>query len=131
MLGLPFPAGAELEKMALNGASPKKIKPVLKGSNCCLSGVENQCKKMLQSGENMNNIARYAIEFISDTLEKMTDMVLSRYGNLPLIFAGGVMSNSFIRKKFTEKYNAFFAEPRFSSDNAVGVAILAHLKNKK
>ena len=47
------------------------------------------------------------------------------------MFAGGVMSNSLIRKYFMAKYGAYFAEPAFSSDNAAGTAILASLLSKK
>ena len=50
---------------------------------------------------------------------------------LPLVYAGGVMSNSIIRKHFEERYGAFFAEPKFSSDNASGVAILANRLHEK
>lgn len=41
------------------------------------------------------------------------------------------MSNSIIRKHFEERYGAFFAEPKFSSDNASGVAILANRLHEK
>ena len=61
----------------------------------------------------------------------MTDTLLERYGNLPLLYAGGVMSNSMIRTKFQQKYNAYFAAPEFSADNAAGVAIMSYLKDKK
>ena len=46
------------------------------------------------------------------------------HGNLPVIYAGGVMSNSIIRRMLSVTGNEFFAEPAFSSDNAAGVALL-------
>ena len=55
----------------------------------------------------------------------MTDRLLEKYGELPLIFAGGVMSNTIIKNSFTEKYNAVFAESCYSTDNAAGIAYLA------
>ncbi len=128
MLGLSFPAGAELEKIALKGASPKKIKPVLKGTDCCFSGVENQCKKMLQSGETKNNIARYAIDFILETISIMAYEVLDKFGDLPIVFAGGVMSDSIIREALEKRFDCFFAEPQYSCDNAVGIAVLTAIK---
>ena len=60
----------------------------------------------------------------------MTQYLLREYGNLPLLYSGGVMSNSIIREKFQNQYGAFFAAPEFSSDNAAGVAVLGFLKNK-
>ena len=48
------------------------------------------------------------------------------YGRqLPVVYAGGVMSNTIIRNELEAKYGAFFAQPEFSADNAVGVALLA------
>ena len=128
MLGLSFPAGPELEKFAINGSSPKKIKPVLKGNNCCLSGVENQCKNMLQSGEDKNNIARYAIEYILETISSMADGLITDLGKLPIIFAGGVMSNTIIKEALKKRFNCYFAEPQYSCDNAVGIAVLTAIK---
>ena len=60
----------------------------------------------------------------------MTDKILEEYGDLPILYSGGVMSNTFIKERLTEKYGGLFATPEFSSDNAAGVAILTYLKEK-
>ncbi|MDY6016998.1 MAG: peptidase M22, partial [Oscillospiraceae bacterium] len=62
------------------------------------------------------------------TIEKMTEAALSEFGKLPLVYAGGVMSNSLIRERILGKFDASFAQPDFSCDNAAGVAVLASLK---
>ena len=41
MLGLDFPCGAELEKLALKNTEKINVHPCLKGCDCCLSGIEN------------------------------------------------------------------------------------------
>ena len=41
------------------------------------------------------------------------------------------MSNSIIRNDFMNRYNAYFAEPQYSSDNACGIAILSSICNKE
>ena len=64
-------------------------------------------------------------------LEKMTKNILGKYGNLPLVFAGGVMSYSLIRQRFTKEFGAYFAEPAFSADNAAGTAYLTYLREQK
>ena len=125
MMGLAFPCGRELEALALKSSEKYNPKVCVKGGNCSLSGLENQCRKMLDSGESKENVARYCLDFISKTLEKMTEYALNEYGNLPLVFAGGVMSNSIIREKIQSRFGASFAQPDFSCDNAAGVAILA------
>lgn len=130
MIGLDFPCGQKLDMLAREGSLTKKIRPFVVDGNCSLSGVENQCRKMLESGQAHEDIARYCIEYISASLDKMTEYLLGRYGNLPLVYSGGVMSNSIIREKFQNKYGAYFAAPEFSSDNAAGVAVIGYLKNK-
>lgn len=125
MMGLSFPCGKELEKLALNFDGQVKVKPTLKGCDCCLSGLENQCRKMYDNNSSKENIAYYCLKYIEATLKAMTDKLLEKYGRIPLIYAGGVMSNSIIRKTFETDYKAYFAEPDFSCDNAAGTAYLA------
>ncbi len=130
MLGLSFPAGKELDKLACSYTDKIKVKPVLKGCNCSLSGVENKCKKMLEENEPKEKIARYCIEYICACLDEMAAALLKEYGNLPLVFSGGVMSNSIISKRLSKKYSAVFALPEFSCDNAAGIAVLTAITEK-
>lgn len=125
MLGLPFPAGKYLEELALKSDRKFKIKPVMKGMECCLSGVENKCRKMLENGEKPEDIALFCLKSVEAALCGMTDATLSEYGKLPLVYAGGVMSNCIIRNTIENKYGGIFAKPEFSSDNAAGIAVLA------
>ena len=131
MLGLPFPAGKYLEELALLSTAKFKIKPTMKGSECCLSGIENKCRKMLDSGEKREDIALFCLKSIEAALCGMTDALIAEYGKLPLIYAGGVMSNKIIRKTIEEKYGGIFAMPEFSSDNAAGIAVLASIAAEK
>ena len=130
MLGLQFPCGKELEKLALKSDKTFKIKPSMKELDCSLSGVENKCKAMLLQNQKSEDIAKYCIDYICGTVDEMTKRALKAYGDLPIVFAGGVMSNTIIKNVITKKYNAFFAQPEFSCDNAVGVAIYSALKEK-
>lgn len=128
LLGLAFPAGKELEKLAELSDIRYKIRPSLKGADCSLSGVENQCAKMLREGSPGPEIAAFCLQSILAALEGMAEELLRQLGKLPLVFAGGVMSNRMIREALTGKYGAIFAEPEFSADNAAGVAVLTALK---
>lgn len=130
LLGLDFPAGPELEKLAAQSSSVFKIHPCLKGCDCCLSGVENICADMIRSGESPCDVAHYCIEYIQATLVGMADAVRQGREDLPLLFAGGVMSNTAINAFMTRKYGALFAKPGFSSDNAAGVAALAAVRTE-
>ncbi len=127
-MGLRFPAGKELEELALKSEKDYKNKINLKDGFCSLSGLENKCLKMLSDGESKEDTAKFLLSYIADVVCEMTSFALEKIGNSPVVFAGGVMSNSIIRKKVESKFNAFFAEPDFSCDNAAGVAILASLR---
>ena len=130
MLGLRFPCGAELEKLAVNADKDFKVKPVLKNGSCCLSGVENKCRDMLAKGERPENIAKYCLDFIGETVIAMTSSARESCGELPLVFAGGVMSDVIIRDRILSVFpEANFAEPAFSCDNAAGVAIFGCMKH--
>ncbi len=124
MLQLPFPAGPQLNALAESGVWDKKIPIKLQGADCSVSGLQNKCKALLDAGELPQNIARFTFEYLANTLDKMTEQILIQYPNIPLVFSGGVMSNTIIRQRIQTKYNAFFAEPVFSSDNAAGIAVL-------
>ena len=122
MLGLHFPCGAELEKLAVGADKHYKMKPVLKDGSCCLSGLENKCGNMLKNGESPENVAAFCLDFIAGTVIAMTDHAVNKYGVLPLVFAGGVMSDVIIRDRIISRYpSASFAQPQFSCDNAAGV----------
>lgn len=131
ILGLPFPAGKELDKLALQGDLPRNIKVSLKGLDCSISGLENQAIELVKKGTKSEDVARFTIEYICTVLDKMTENIIKEHGNIPLIFAGGVMSNSLISKRLTAKYGAHFASAELSSDNAVGIAVLTALSDSR
>lgn len=132
MMGLRFPSGAEMDVLSQKSDRDfGKIKVFSKGADVSLSGLENKCKKMLSDGESKEDISRFCFQYISSALETMTDRIIEEYGSLPLLYSGGVMSNSLIKEKLKIKYNGIFASPEFSADNAAGVAILAYFKENK
>ncbi|MDE5576738.1 MAG: peptidase M22 [Oscillospiraceae bacterium] len=128
MLGLQFPCGKQLEKLAEKSGQRFRIKPVLKDGSCCLSGLENLCSKMLANGEAPEDIANFCLQYIYSTIRYMTLYALEKYGKLPIVFAGGVMSNKIIRNQLAGNFGTYFAEPEFSCDNAAGTAVFAALK---
>ena len=131
MLGLPFPSGALLEQLAAKSDRVFRIHPTLRDGNPSLSGIENQCRAMLDRGEPKEDIAAFCLQSVAAALEGMTEHLLLEYGGLPLLYAGGVMSNAMIRDRFTARYGARFAPPALSADNAAGVAILGYLKHER
>jgi len=127
MLGSSFPAGPFLEKLSLNGTLPERPVVRIKDGRCSLSGFENKTKNMLEKGISPENIAFYTIETVASTVKKMVDEYNPE--KLPVLYVGGVMSNERIRSVLSDD-NSYFAEPRFSSDNAAGIAYLALRKTE-
>ncbi|MBO5745780.1 MAG: peptidase M22 [Clostridia bacterium] len=127
LLGMSFPAGKELDVLSQNGSWNKKIRISVKGADCSISGLENKAKELLSSGVPHEDIAFFTIKYLCETVDSMTSSLKEEYGNLPFVFAGGVMSNSYIRKVITEKHGAFFASAQLSSDNAVGTAVMTSI----
>ncbi len=125
MLGMGFPCGPELERAALAWDGPVKARAYMKGRDCSLSGVENQCRKLWEEGHPREEVARTCLEMVLAALDAMCAGLLEDFGPLPVVFSGGVCSNSILRERLTEKYGGAFAAPEFSADNGAGAAILA------
>ncbi len=129
MLGLDFPCGAALERLSssyLGEIQKKKI--TVKDGKCSLSGLENIAQRFYNETEDKAATAALVFDFICRTLEEMAKQIVEKYGNMPVLFAGGVMSNKVMRTRLGTSLEAYFSEAEFSSDNAAGVALLARLR---
>ena len=78
---------------------------------------------MIQKGNAKEEIAAFVLYFVGWTLMEMTVCVREKYPNIPIVYSGGVMSCSILKKMLSGK-DRYFAEPSFSSDNAAGIACL-------
>lgn len=124
-LGLKFPCGAALESLAseYNGKTENSLLSVKDG--CCnLSGFENKAIKLYERTGDRSAVAAYVFTSICRTLTKMGEQIIEKYGQMPVLFAGGVMSNRYMRNALSERFEAYFSEPAFSADNAAGIALL-------
>ena len=131
MLGMTFPCGKELDALSQKSEKNYKIKPTMLDGDCSLSGVENKARNMIDKGELAEDVAKFVLTYIAETVSSMLGGVVDKYGDLPVVFSGGVASNSLLRKIINERYNAYFAESEFSLDNAAGTAIYAYLKDNR
>ena len=129
MLGLSFPSGTELEKLADESEKSYNPKVYFKDGCPSLSGLENQCRKMLQDGDRPCDIARYCLDYVGEAIMGMAQAAIKCCGELPMVFGGGVMSNSIIRQKLKESFNCSFTPIQYCSDNAVGIAVFAAIKD--
>ena len=114
------------EKEALKNTSkiPRK-KISSNGMTVNLSGLENMAIKLYQDTNDIPMTAAFVFDYIGNAIAKICEGYIEKFGDSTFVYAGGVMSNSLIKKKLAEKFNAVFAVPELSSDNAVGTAVLA------
>lgn len=125
LLGLPFPAGKALDKLYEDGAPVKPFPVKLNGFTFSLSGMENKVKALAEGGSTPAGIARFVLDTISDTVARTTQAAQEQYPGLPVLCSGGVASNRRLREVMEARCGALFAPPEYSTDNALGVAILA------
>lgn len=131
MLGLDFPCGKQLDLLSRECEQNFKIKPSMKGLDCSLSGVENKAHAMLENGASKQETAKFTLTYISQTICEMLRRIKREYGELPVVFSGGVASNSLLRQYVNNEFNAYFAQSEFSLDNAAGCAVYAYLKENR
>lgn len=128
VMGMKFPCGPELEKAAKTFDGKKqRVKISVNGLYCNLSGLENKANELFERTSNIEETASFVFEFVSETLYAMSSNLRKIYPDIPIVYAGGVMSSSIIKDKLSE-FGSRYAEPRFSSDNAAGCALLCRKK---
>ena len=131
MMGLKFPCGKELEILAgaYDGKLPK-AKICVNDGKCNLSGLENIAQRLYEETKNKEYVSAYVLNFIAETLVALTEQIREKYPDVPIVYAGGVMSNGILKKRLSDFNKTYFAEPEFSADNAAGIAVLIQRKYK-
>ena len=125
-LGFGFPAGAEVSRLAAQCTEEIRPKSSVKGLQCSLSGLENQCNALLAAGKAPEYVCKYCLLCVADTVVRMTKAAQKEYPGLPVVCAGGVMSSDIIRTWVQQRLpQVYFVPGQYSSDNAIGVSILA------
>lgn len=129
LMGMKFPCGREMESL-LSERNIEKIKTRIsvKGLTCNLSGLENLASKVYSESGDKAYTSAYCFDFVGDTLCKLTENLREEYPGIPIIYAGGVMSNKRIGSRLAKYRDTYFSEPEFSSDNASGIALLCRKK---
>ncbi len=132
MMGLKFPCGPALEVLARefvnSGGRCSLTQSVsISEDGVNLSGAENKARTALDRGFSRGEVAQFTLEFVAKNLDALTRLAKDKYGKLPVLYAGGVMSNTYIKDYLARRHDAAFAPPEYSSDNAAGVAVLAGL----
>ena len=146
-LGLPYPGGPEIDKLAKIGENNIKftVSNSLRDSeNFSFSGIKtaviNYIHNKEQKGEEIvkENVARSFEEAVTDELVNKTFRAIKSTGLDKLVIAGGVGANSMLQAKFREHgekngVKVFAPVLKYCTDNAAMIGSMAYyyLKNGK
>ena len=125
LLGLPFPAGKHLDALSQGAADKEVYRVKCKDMTFSLSGIQNKVQQYYEKSGDGAETAAYALRCVAYGVSAATRQALEAYPGLRVVFSGGVASNSMLRRTLAP-FDPVFAQPQFSTDNAMGVAVLAH-----
>lgn len=135
-LGLQFPTGPALEKLAEAAAEPVELPVSVRKLDVSLSGPATAALRKLEAGAEPAALALGVEYTLGETFARMLRNGAAAYKVHDVLLVGGVGSNKFIRQHVQEKLakrhvRLWVPEGRFSCDNASGCAALAWRLNKK
>lgn len=141
LLGLPYPGGPEVSKLAELG-NPSAIDfpralPERSTYDFSFSGLKSSLSRYLSQNPtaNPNDVAASIQEAIADALVNKTVLATRNLGFGSVIMAGGVAANSRIREKLARALprgvNLLVPAPRFCTDNGAMIAAMGSLELKR
>lgn len=126
LLGLPFPAGPYLEKLAK--PTDLRLGVPVKGFNLSYSGPEAEAKRLILAGVSGEEIAYAAILAVAKSVGRVLRSLREATNIRDFLLVGGVMANNLIKERLLKELHhpqasrVYFASPEASGDNALGVA---------
>lgn len=132
--GLPFPSGAEMERLYQKGAAPLAVH--VDGLRANLSGAETQAVRRLDAGEPAARVCGAVIDCVAMTLGLLVKNAAAQTGLCRFIFTGGVMANAPLRAHIADVcaqsgIGCLHAQRQYCGDNACGLALAAHRLHSK
>lgn len=138
-MGLAFPAGSEMDRLALaykaeapgQGKGKNLLKKIpVDGLFFNLSGIETQCSRALDKSPADGKALVYELFLrIAQCLCTVTERAMEVNCCNKVLLAGGVSASTFLRNYLVEYFKnreaeIAFGSPELSSDNAVGLSFL-------
>ncbi len=130
LLRLPFPSGKHLDALSQESEKQDFFKVKCSGLTFSLSGVQNKVQQYFGCCSDPAETAAYALMSVCHAVASVTCNACKEYPGLPVVFSGGVASNSMLRSQLAW-LDPIFAKPEFSTDNAMGVAVLTYRMQEK
>lgn len=142
LIGLPYPGGVHLDKIAQEGNPFAYKLPEAKLQNeydFSFSGLKTAALQLIQKLKKENDelpvpdIAASFRENITSVLFKKTKKAADAINAKKLVLAGGVAANSELRRKFfeleNEGYKIYVPPMKYCTDNAVMIASSAYFSS--
>ena len=135
-LGLQFPAGATLERLAAGAEARAELPVSVRKLNVSLSGPCTAALRALERGTDGAALALGVEYTLGETFARLLRNGAAAYDVQDALLVGGVGSNQYIRQHVENKLakrgvRLWVPEGRFSCDNAAGCAALAWRMNCK
>ncbi len=148
LLGLPYPGGPELSKLAGLGRKaalpPLKAdlpRPMLKSGDLdfSFSGIKTAVRYALDGQEltdtDKQALARDFEDAVTEVLVKKSSDAVATHGAKSLIIGGGVSANQYIRTELNRHFlkehpdcELYFPTPGLSTDNSIMIALAGHAR---
>ena len=123
LLDLPFPGGKHLDALSKEAQGKEVFKVKCQDYSFSLSGVQNKVQQFHAAHGSAAETAAYALRCVCFAVRKATEQAMKAYPGYKVVFSGGVASNSMLRE-YVKPLDPIFSPPQFSTDNAMGVAVL-------
>ncbi len=144
IMGLPYPGGPEIDKLAKSG-NPKAYpfpEPKIKGLNYSFSGLKTAFLYFLRDQLKLDDafIEKNKADIAASIQDTIIRVLLSKLrrasretGITEVAIAGGVSANSELRKQLLtmaekERWEVFVPDFQFTTDNAAMIAITGYFK---
>ncbi|MBI2995274.1 MAG: tRNA (adenosine(37)-N6)-threonylcarbamoyltransferase complex transferase subunit TsaD [Candidatus Melainabacteria bacterium] len=132
LLGLPYPGGPHLEKLAKDGNPNTYLLPEAKVNpyDFSFSGLKTAVLRLVQklpSDFNKADLAASFQENVTNTLVKKIVLCANNLGINKIVIAGGVSANKTLRKKLSAlssqlSFSLYMPDLRYCTDNAAMIA---------
>ncbi|KND47199.1 MAG: O-sialoglycoprotein endopeptidase [Parcubacteria bacterium C7867-004] len=147
MLGLPYPGGPEISKLAERnredtGTNPFKLpRPMITDPHCdfSFSGLKTAVMYLVKGKEvselEKEQLAHAFEDAVAEVLWKKTARALEETGAKTLALGGGVSANTHLRRYFAQKISEeypevalFLPDRAYTTDNAIMIAIAGYYR---
>ena len=125
LLELPFPSGKHIDALSAEAVLKETFKVKCSNMEFSLSGIQNKVQQFHAAHGEPAETAAYALRCVAKAVYLASEQAQKAYPGLRIVFSGGVASNSMLREVI-KPLKPIFSQPQFSTDNAMGVAVLAH-----